>query len=59
VRAAIDAQRAIQTQPQARRGKPTSRTQNVARCGRGQPPLAMLNLLALGSGINTGMAMVD
>jgi len=59
VRAAIDAQRAIYRLNLRRAAENQHRErQNAARAAAGQPPLAMLNLLALGSGINTGMAMV-
>ena len=59
VRAAIDAQRAIyelnlqRAADNKRRGK-----ENVTRLTTSQAPLPLLTLLALGSGINTGIATV-
>jgi len=59
VRAAIDAQRAIYKLNLKRAAENQRRErQNAARASAGQPPLAMLPLLALGSGISTGMATV-
>jgi class 3 adenylate cyclase len=59
VRAAIDAQRAIYQLNLERAAENERRERaNVARVAAGQPPLAMLRLLALGSGISTGMATV-
>jgi len=59
VRAAIDAHRAIYNLNLKRAEKNQRRQrENVARATAGQPPLAMLRLLSLGSGINTGMATV-
>ena len=59
VRAAIDAQRAIYKLNLKRAAENQRRErENAARAVAGQPPLAMLRLLALGSGINTGMATV-
>src|SRR6185437_6559663 len=59
VRAAIDSQRAIY-ELNLRRAAENSRRQNenATRVAAGQPPLSMLNLLALGSGINTGTVTV-
>ena len=59
VRAAMDAQRAIYELNLRRDQENKRRAQeNVARAASGQPPLAMLSLLSLGSGINTGMVTV-
>ena len=59
LRAAIDAQRAIYRLNHKRAAENKRRErENDARAAAGQPPLAMLRLLALGSGINTGMATV-
>jgi len=59
VRAAIDAQRAIYKLNLNRAAENQRRLrENMARAAAGQPPLAMLRLLSLGSGISTGMAMV-
>ncbi len=59
VRAAIDAQRAVhelnhqRTAENQRRGN-----ENVARIAAGQPPLPILPILVVGSGINTGVTTV-
>ncbi len=59
VRAAIDAQRAIYKLNLKRAAENQRRErENPARVASGQPPLTMLRLLSLGSGINTGMATV-
>jgi adenylate cyclase len=59
VRAAIDAQRAIYKLNLKRAAENQHRLrENTARAAAGQPPLEMLRLLALGSGISTGMATV-
>jgi class 3 adenylate cyclase len=59
VSAAIDAQRAIYRLNLERAAENQRRLrQNIARSAAGQPPLAMLRLLSLGSGISTGMATV-
>ncbi len=55
VRAAIDSQRAMHVLNQQRALENKKREQeNLARVATGQPPLQMLPLLTLGSGINTG-----
>ncbi len=59
VRAAIDAQRALYELNQQRFAENKKReADNVTRGAAGQPPLAMLPLLSLGTGINTGTAIV-
>jgi adenylate cyclase len=59
VRAAIDAHRAIYELNQKRGLENTRREeQNQSRVKSGQPALAMLPLLTLGTGINTGHAIV-
>jgi len=59
VRAAIDAQRAVYQLNQQRSTENRKRElENLARVSAGQPPLPMLPILLLGSGINTGMATV-
>ena len=59
VRAAIDAQRAVYALNQERFQENKRREQeNLARTGRGELPLGMLHLLAIGTGINTGMMTV-
>jgi class 3 adenylate cyclase len=59
VRAAIDAQRAIYALNQQRAAENQRREQeNQQRARAGQPPLPMLKLLAMGTGINTGMVTV-
>lgn len=59
VRAAIDAQRAMQ-QLNLKRAEENKRreNENAGRALYGKPPLPLLPLLALGTGINTGVAMV-
>jgi len=59
VRAAIDAQRAVHALNQQRAVENKRREQeNPERVARGEPPWPMLNLLTLGTGINSGMATV-
>lgn len=59
VRAAIDAQRAIYALNQERAAENQRREQeNQQRPRLGQPPLPMLKLLAMGTGINTGIVTV-
>jgi adenylate cyclase len=59
VRAAIEAQRAIYALNQERAAANKRREQeNLERAALGGRPLPMLNLLALGTGINSGMATV-
>jgi adenylate cyclase len=59
VRAAIDAQRAIHNLNQQRAAQNKLREQeNVRRAARGQPPLGLLAILSLGTGINTGVVTV-
>jgi len=59
VRAAIDAQRAIYALNLQRAVENRRReAENAARAATGGPPLPMLRLLALGSGISTGTAIV-
>jgi adenylate cyclase len=59
VRAAIDAQRAMYALNQERFAENKRREQqNAARTAAGLPPLPPLPLLALGTGINTGVAIV-
>jgi class 3 adenylate cyclase len=59
VRAAIDAQRAIQALNDKRFLENTRReAENQRLLARGQQPLPMLSLLSLGTGINTGRVMV-
>lgn len=59
VRAAIDAQRAIEALNTRRAAENQRREQeNVRLSQAGQPPLPPLPILKLGSGINTGVAIV-
>ena len=59
VRAAIDAQRAIEALNQERAASNQTReVENRARRAAGLPPLPMLDLLSLGTGINTGVVTV-
>ncbi|MEO5804073.1 MAG: adenylate/guanylate cyclase domain-containing protein [Verrucomicrobiota bacterium] len=59
VRAAIDAQRAMHSLNEQRAVENQKREQeNLTRSGAGQPPLEILPLLSLGSGINTGTVIV-
>ena len=59
VRAAIDAQRAIHALNQERAGENQRReSENQQRTQQGQPPLPMLKLLTMGTGINTGIVTV-
>jgi class 3 adenylate cyclase/CHASE2 domain-containing sensor protein len=59
VRAAIDAQRAVYALNQERAAENKRREpENLARAAHGERPLPMFNLLALGTGINTGMVTV-
>ncbi len=59
VRAAIEAQRLIHALNRARFAENKQREQeNATRAAAGQPPLPMLPMLTLGTGINTGAAMV-
>jgi class 3 adenylate cyclase len=59
VRAAIDAQRAIHALNQERAAENQRREQeNQPRVRLGQPPWPMLKLLAMGTGINTGVVTV-
>ncbi|MBU6402052.1 MAG: adenylate/guanylate cyclase domain-containing protein, partial [Verrucomicrobia bacterium] len=59
VRAAIDAQRAMHAANQERFAENKRReAENKTRLTAGQPPLPMLPLLSLGTGINTGEVIV-
>jgi class 3 adenylate cyclase len=59
VRAAIETQRAVYELNQQRSAENRKRErENLARVSAGLPPKAMLPILLLGSGINTGMATV-
>ncbi len=59
VKAAIDAQRGMQTLNDARAEQNLRREQeNLKRAAVGEEPLPMLPLLSLGSGINSGSAIV-
>lgn len=59
VRAAIAAQRALDELNRQRAEENRRREeQNIKRAAAGQPPLALLPLLSLGTGINTGLATV-
>jgi len=59
VRASIDAQRSLYELNQQRFAENDRRKQeNTARAETGEPPLPLLPLLSLGSGINTGYATV-
>ena len=59
VRAAIDSQRALYQLNQQRFAENENRKkENAARQAEGQPPLPLLPLLSLGTGINTGFATV-
>lgn len=59
VRAMIEAQRAIQRLNQDRTAENLRReSENARRAARGEDPLPLLPLLAVGIGINTGMAIV-
>ncbi|HPY31006.1 MAG TPA: adenylate/guanylate cyclase domain-containing protein [Verrucomicrobiota bacterium] len=59
VRAAVDAQRAIHELNQRRQAENQAReAENIRRASRGQPPLPLRPLLALGTGINTGVVTV-
>jgi class 3 adenylate cyclase/CHASE2 domain-containing sensor protein len=59
VLAAIDAQRGMQALNDARAAENRNREQeNLKRVAAGQEPLSMLPLLSLGSGINSGTAIV-
>ena len=59
VRAAIDSQRAIEQLNRERAVENRRREQgNIERARLGQPPLSQLKLLAMGSGINTGVVTV-
>ena len=59
VRAAIDAQRALYALNQLRVVENKRReSENAARAGTAQPPLSLLPILSLGSGINTGTVIV-
>ena len=59
VRAAIEAQRAVYQLNQQRSAENKKRElENQARVFASQPPIPMLPILLLGSGINTGMATV-
>jgi len=59
VRAAIDAQRAIYALNQQRAAEnQRCELENQQRAQQGQPPLPMLKLLAMGTGINTGVVTV-
>jgi class 3 adenylate cyclase len=59
VRAAIDAQRAVHTL-NLRRVAENGRRQreNTARAARGEPPLPLLKILSMGTGINTGIVSI-
>ena len=59
MRAAVDSQRAIYQLNQERFAENERRKQeNLKREAAGEPPLPLLALLSLGSGINTGNAVV-
>jgi class 3 adenylate cyclase/CHASE2 domain-containing sensor protein len=59
VQAAIDAQRAIHSLNQKRALENQFREQNnLERSALGQPPVPLLKLLSMGSGINTGIVTV-
>lgn len=59
VRAAVESQRAIYALNQERAAENKRREQeNARRAERGEPPLEMLKLLSLGTGINTGVVTV-
>ena len=59
VRAAVDSQRALFYLNQQRYTENERRKlENIQRASSGKPPLPLLPLLALGSGINTGNAVV-
>ncbi|MDB6123120.1 MAG: Adenylate/guanylate cyclase [Pedosphaera sp.] len=59
VRAAIDAQRAVYQLNQEREAENKQREiENVKRLAAGQPPLQPLPILAVGTGINTGVVTV-
>ncbi len=59
VRAAIDAQRAIHVLNQQRASQNKQRqVENLRRAATGHPPLPLLDLLTLGTGINTGFVTV-
>lgn len=59
VRAAIDAQRAIDELNRQRQLENQRREQeNAARANASQPPLPLLSLLSLGTGINTGVVTI-
>ena len=59
VRAAIDAQKAIETLNQSRAAENRQREAiNRQRLSEGQEPLPPLKLLSMGSGINTGIVTV-
>ena len=59
VRAAIDCQRALYRLNQERFAENENRKkENAVRADAGQPPLPLLPLLSLGTGINTGYATV-
>jgi len=59
VRAAIDAQRAIQELNQRRLAENASlETENITRLAAGLPPKPPLRALQLGTGINTGLVTV-
>ena len=59
VRAAIDAQRAIHELNQRRQAENKRReAENAQRAASGQPPRRLLPVLQLGTGINTGTAVV-
>ena len=59
VRAAVDAQRAMsELNEQRQKQNKLREEENVERAQRGLPPLAPLPVLAMGTGINTGVAIV-
>lgn len=59
VRAAIDAQRGIHELNEARAAENRRREEeNKSRAATGQPPIPLLPILSLGTGINTGLATV-
>ena len=59
VQAAIDCQRALSRLNQERFAENENRKkENAARANEGQPPLPLLPLLSLGTGINSGFATV-
>jgi len=59
VRAAIDAQRAVYALNLERVAENKRReTENVQRAAQGEPPLTLLKILSMGTGINTGTVTI-